>query len=198
MSKCESCKRFLMKRRSAIQETTKLPYSKEEKQMIYYDYRITDQEFETNSIFCSECFDDLCNTISQEIPVTCEEIKQYLMYQMPVEKRNRENRRSNIEKRFENTKLQMIKDSNECKVCETYGKMRSNFVSVKDGRRLNEENMACGKCLELCESKSINDPYCIKTREQKINSDRDLEYFNLETKNKLLNIELMKKRLEKK
>jgi hypothetical protein len=195
MDKCSQCKQFLLKRRNALQESSKLPYTKQEKEMIYYTDRITDDEFDKGSKWCGECFDDLCTTISKEIPVTCEEMKHFLTSQMPIEKKNRENRRKNADQSFQESKSKLIEEDSNCKTCEMFWKQRKNY-SFDRTKYVDVENQVCSKCLEKCQN--LNTEFCRRTRAQKEVSDRDKEYKDLEIKTKLLNIELMKKKLQKK
>jgi hypothetical protein len=198
MDKCSRCKSFLFKRRNALQESTKLPYTKEEKEMIYYTDRITDSEFENGSQICGECFEDLCTTISNEIPVSCEEIKQFLTIQLPIEKRNRENRRQKLVKgeKLVEIKSSVIEQEPSCKTCEIFWNQRKNYRFDKS--KVDVENQTCGKCLEECQKNKLNNEYCRRVKAQKEVSDRDLEYRNLELKTKLLNMEMIKKKLQKK
>ena len=194
MDKCSQCKNFLMKRRMALQESSKLPYTKQEKELIYYTDRITDEEFEMGSRWCGECFQDLCTTISKEIPVSCEEIKQFLVSQMPIETRNRENRRKNASKVLDESKGILVEQDSNCKTCELFWKQRKSYSFNRD-KYVDIENQVCGKCLEKCQG--LNTEFCRRTRAQKDVSDRDKEYKDLEIKTKLLNIEMLKKKLKK-
>jgi hypothetical protein len=199
---CNTCKEFVSRRKTILQKITNLPYDKETKELIYYDDKLTDPEFEDGLKVCKECFNEVCDQSKQD----CEDINNFVTTQAPLEQKNRQKRRELLSERVEKAKefFTSIQDEPSCKKCSYFGNKRSNLIKLSDNE-LEQENLECGNCVDLCEKKGVNTyeqknkdgMYCRRTKAQKEVSDKDKDKRRLLNLEKLYNVQKVQRELKK-
>jgi len=210
MPSCDVCQEFVTRRKKILQDISKLSYTKDEKERIYYDDKVDDNEFENGVKVCEECFDQVCRRMqstsffqrsslgrmSKNENIDCETIKHFLTMQAPIERKNRKLRKSKPEmtKRFANVQSELLEYEPSCKACRYFNNKRSNLNKLSD-QELEQENVSCGKCLQLCQEKELNVEYCRRTRAQKEVSDMDKDKRRLLNLEKLYNIQKIQREL---
>ena len=145
MPNCELCNSFVKRRMTALKDITKLPYTEDEKKMIYYSSAITDEDFDQGVKVCSKCYTE-CNKTTKGCG---EDIEKFVSTQAPREKENRMKRNQNLGKKFNQVQVDFLKQSKSCKVCDFLNNKRKNLNKFTD-KELEQEMLECRKCWNLC------------------------------------------------